>query len=129
MQSTDREIYIVIDGIQYKVESSSAAPTIKTESLIPRLINIEQTQQTQAEILTDINTQLAVQTSRIDMLIYGGGILFTVLCALIAYTSLFAPKYWAHSDKKDGTEKQVQPIVIQLPPYMPAQEVKEKESA
>lgn len=111
---TSNDIVIAINGQNFRVEGNVLKPVSNNfqQEVLRRLDSIESEQKKiRSEIKTMHDDQLILQT-RVDMLIYGGGIAFTILCAVIAWTSLFAPRFWEHSKKETSS---LQPIVITVP--------------
>ena len=85
-----KDIRIVISGQEFVIEGSALRPAEQSsfqQEVLRRLDSIEASQ------LAMHDEQLVLRT-RVDMLIYGGGIGFTLICAVIAWTSLFAPRFW-----------------------------------
>ena len=85
-----------LDGIESrldKVESRLDKVESRLDKVETRLGNVEQSQLVLQETL-------AVQGAQIDMLIWWGGIAFTVLAAIIAFVGIFAPKLWDLSKRK-----------------------------
>ena len=122
-----KDIRIVISGQEFVIEGSALRPAKQSsfqQEVLRRLDSIEASQ------LAMHDEQLVLRT-RVDMLIYGGGIGLTLICAVIAWTSLFAPRFW---DSKKGRQSEqpapsqptLQPIVINIPAsaYAPQPEQK-----
>ena len=85
-----KDIRIVISGQEFVIEGSALRPAGQNsfqQEVLRRLDGIEASQ------LAMHDEQLVLRT-RVDMLIYGGGIGLTLICAVIAWTSLFAPRFW-----------------------------------
>ena len=94
--SFQQEVLKRFDGIESrldKVESRLDKVESRLDKVETRLGNVEQSQLVLQETL-------AVQGAQIDMLIWWGGIAFTVLAAIIAFVGIFAPKLWDLSKRK-----------------------------
>ena len=108
---------IVINGQEFKAEGSVLRPASESsfqQQVLKRLDGIEAEQKSiRAEVRTIHDEQLVLKT-RVDMLIYGGGIAFTILCAVIAWTSLFAPKFWERSTKSESVQPDNQSVINSL---------------
>ena len=131
--SSNDVAYIVINGQRYQLEgvASVAPPPSQFEQAVLkhldtidlRLGALESTQRA-------ISETLAVQVSRLDMLIWWGGLAFTVLAAVIAFVGIFAPKMWEAMSRKPevSSPPSSPPIIVQMPPYPYVRE-QEKQSA
>ena len=120
-----KDIRIVISGQEFVIEGSALRPAEQSsfqQEVLRRLDSIEASQ------LAMHDEQLVLRT-RVDMLIYGGGIGLTLICAVIAWTSLFAPRFWDRKKERqseNSSQPTLQPIVINVPAsaYAPQPEQK-----
>ncbi|MBR0035207.1 MAG: hypothetical protein IJP54_05995 [Synergistaceae bacterium] len=101
-----KDIRIVISGQEFVIEGSALRPAGQNsfqQEVLRRLDGIEsRLGAVETEQKTMYEEQLILRT-RVDMLIYGGGIGLTLICAVIAWTSLFAPRFW---DSKGSQQNQ-----------------------
>ena len=127
-----KDIRIVISGQEFVIEGSALRPAEQSsfqQEVLRRLDGIEsRLGAVETEQKTMHEEQLILRT-RVDMLIYGGGIGFTLICAVIAWTSLFAPRFWDRKKERqseNSSQPTLQPIVINVPAsaYAPQPEQK-----
>ena len=129
-----KDIVITINGQEYRVEGSVLKPVSnnfqqevlkRLDGIESRLGAVETEQKAMRSELQAVHDEQLVLRTRVDMLIYGGSIGFALLCAVIAWVSLFAPRFW---DRKKDTQSEpstaLQPIVINVPAYSPQSEQK-----
>ncbi len=113
------DISIMINGQEYRLDGDILLPSRERgyqEEVLSRLDGIEAEQRV-------IHDEVVILRTRVDMMLWGGGILFTLLCLIMAYTSLFAPKYW--KQEEPAHDKPPQPIIIQVPAYIPQSDNRE----
>ena len=125
MVSLDREIYIVIDGQEYQLSAESVSNGFRSE-ILKRLDGLESShkeikaeQKTQASMLNVLHEQSAVQTSRLDLMLWIIGAGFALMTILIGGFTLWlsTPKAQAPAEKlpEPIMPPAPQPIIIQLP--------------
>lgn len=113
------DIRITINGQDFIVDGRSLKPAPVNsfqQEVLKRLDGIESEQKAIRSEVQNIHDEQLVLKTRVDMLIYGGGIAFTILCAVIAWTSLFAPKLWERMTRKESAPAPAPaPTVITIP--------------
>ncbi|MBQ2617384.1 MAG: hypothetical protein IJF90_11055 [Synergistaceae bacterium] len=111
-------------GQSYRLDGETLRPTESSfqrevlkrlDGIDSRLASVEAEQRKQREELTAMHDEQLKISTRVDMLLWGGGIAFALMTVVVAIFTLWlsTPKGRKHEDTPPAS----QPIILQIPPY------------